>query len=77
MLRKVLVLVAACVIVVFCLSGCKKRSEEPKSEQGDTEVLKKMTEYEAEAEEQITKKDMVEELEKIEKEMQAEADSEQ
>jgi len=69
MLRKVLVIVAVAAISVFCLSGCKKRSSE--AESGE-EVVKTMAEYEAEAREQITKENMAEELESIEKALEQE-----
>lgn len=69
MLQKVLVIVAAAAIIVFCLSGCKKRSSEP--EPGG-EVPKTMADYEAEAEREINKENMAEELEKIERAIKSE-----
>lgn len=69
MLREVLVIVAAAAISVSCLSGCKKRSGE--SESGG-EAVKTMAEYESEAREQITKENMAEELESIEKTLEQE-----
>ena len=74
MLRKVLVIVAATAISVFCLSGCKKRSSEAESSQ---EVLKTMAEYEVEAKKQINKENMAEELERIEKTLEQELSEEQ
>ena len=74
MLRKLLVIAAVTAISVFCLSGCKKRSGEAESGQ---EELKTMTEYEAEAKSQINKENMVEELEKIKKELEREIGREQ
>ena len=69
MLHKVLVIVAATAISVFCLSGCKKRSSEAESSQ---KVLKTMAEYEDEAKKQINKENMAEELERIEKTLEQE-----
>jgi hypothetical protein len=74
MLHKVLIIVAATAISVFCLSGCKKRSSEAESSQ---EVLKIMAEYEAEAKKQINKENMGEELERIEKTLEQELSEEQ
>jgi len=74
MLHKVLVIVAATAISVFCLSGCKKRSSEAESSQ---EVLKTMAEYETEAKKQINKENMAEELERIEKTLEQEVSEEQ
>jgi uncharacterized membrane protein (DUF106 family) len=74
MMRKVLVIItAAAVISVFCLSGCKKRPSKP--EPGE-EVVKTMAEYEAEAKKQITKKNMAKELEKLEKEIEEDISAE-
>jgi len=67
MLRKVLVITAAVAISAFCLSGCKKRPSEPES---DEVTVKTMAEYEAEAKKKINKKNMVKELEKLEKEIE-------
>jgi hypothetical protein len=74
MFRKVLVIVAVTAISVFCLSGCKKRSSEAESEE---EVLKTMAEYEADAKEQISKENMAEELERIEKALEQEVSQEE
>jgi hypothetical protein len=74
MFRKVLVIVAITAISVFCLSGCKKRSSEAESEE---EVLKTMAEYEADAKEQISKENMAEELERIEKALEQEVSQEE
>lgn len=69
MFRKVLVIVAATAISIFCLSGCKKRSSEAEPNQ---DVPKTMAEYEAEARKQINKENMAEELERIEKALEQE-----
>lgn len=68
MLRKVLVVAAVAAIVVFWFSGCKKSSD-----QSDAEAPKTMVDYEAEAEKEITKETMAEELDKLEKEIEAES----
>ncbi|MHC4337526.1 MAG: hypothetical protein ACYSTG_06200 [Planctomycetota bacterium] len=75
MMRKVLVIItAAAVISVFCLSGCKKRPSKP--EPGE-EPIKTLEEYKAEAEKEITGKNLEEELERLEKEIEAEIREEQ
>jgi predicted ATP-binding protein involved in virulence len=74
MFRKILVIVTATAISLFCLSGCKKRTSE--SESGE-EALKTMAEHEAEAKEQINKENMADELERIEKAMEQEISQEQ
>jgi hypothetical protein len=63
MLRKALFTIAA-VILVFGLSGCKKRTGETK------EPTKTMADYQAEAEKEINRENMAEELEKLEKEVE-------
>jgi len=70
MLRKIVALVGIAVISIFCLSGCKERPEEVKL---DRETVKTTAEYQAEAREQITKGNMANELDKIEKVMEQEA----
>ena len=67
MLRKALVIVAVAAISVFSLSGCKKGPSE--AERGE-EVVKTKAEYEADAKKKINKKNMVKELEKLEKEIE-------
>ena len=75
MMRKVLVIItAAAVISIFCLSGCKKRPSKP--EPGE-EVVKTLAEYEDEAKKEITKKNMGKELEKLEEEIEADMREEQ
>lgn len=63
MLRKVLVLCVSAVMCLAWLAGCKKSSSE-------TETVKTEAEYKAEAEKDISKENMDEELAKIEKEME-------
>jgi len=70
MLRKVLVVVALAATIVFSASGCKKRSTEPNTP--DEPEVKTMAEYETEAKKEITKENMDEELEKLEKEIEQE-----
>jgi hypothetical protein len=72
MLRKVLVMVAVGAIMAFCVSGCKKSSDESGAG-GEVEAPKTMADYEAEAEKEITEENMAEELERIEKEIEAES----
>lgn len=75
MLRKILIIAAVGVISVFCLSGCKKSSNEAEVEQ--EEVIKTMAEYEAEAEKEINEENVDAELEKIEKELEEEIAAEE
>ena len=74
MLRKVLVIVMAAAIGVFCMSGCKKRSSEAAPEQ---EAIKTTAEYEADAKKEISKENMAEELEKLEKAVEDEISKEE
>jgi len=57
-------MVVITVIGIFCFSGCKKRTDEVQS---DTEKVKTVAEYKAEAKEQINKENMDEELDHLEK----------
>jgi len=68
MIRKLLVIAAVLAIGVFYLGGCKKKPEQP---------AKTMAEYETDAKEQITEKNMNEELEQIEKSVEEDANQEQ
>ena len=61
MLRKVVVIVAAIIACVSFMSGCKKKT------QPEQIAVKTMAEYEADANQQITKENMADELNKIEK----------
>jgi len=67
MMRKALIIIAAAAISVCVLSGCKKRPSEPEPSEV---VVKTMAEYEAEAKKKINKKNIVKELEKLEKEIE-------
>jgi thiamine biosynthesis lipoprotein ApbE len=75
MLRKVLLIAVVAAMVAFCATGCKKRPEQPQPEE-QTEAPVTMTEYGAEAEKEITKKNMAEELDKLEKEIEQEISEE-
>jgi len=72
MVQKVLTIIVITAICVFHLSGCKKRSGEY-----EQPVVKNKAEYETEAEKQITKENMAQELGKIEKEMEQDIAQEQ
>ena len=71
MLKKILLIVVMTAICVFYLDGCKKRSGE-----SEEPVVKTKAEYSQEAKEQITEENMELELEKIEKELNAEVSQE-
>ncbi|HUW18158.1 MAG TPA: hypothetical protein VMW16_02535 [Sedimentisphaerales bacterium] len=73
MLRRVLVIVAVSSMVVFCVSGCKKRSGQSEVSQPRKEAAKTAVQYEAEAKEQINKDNMAAELERLEKEIDQDA----
>jgi hypothetical protein len=66
MLRRTLVIIAAAVISVFWLSGCKKRPSEPGATK---EKVKTIADYTAEAAKEIDKKNMADELDKLGKEI--------
>ena len=74
MWRKILVIAIMTMMSVFCLSGCKKDSGQTQSDQ---EEIKTAAEYEADAEEQINKENMAEELERIEKTLEQDISKEQ
>ena len=65
MSRKTLILVMAVLMIAAVFAGCKK---EP-AESGD--VVKTAAEYEAQAEKEINADNMADELEKIEKSVEA------
>jgi len=75
MLRKILFQLAVAVLMAFVLSGCKKASDEPakppKPNQQVQQVPqpKTMDEYRAEAQKEINKENISQELEKLEKEI--------
>ena len=73
MLRKALIIVFMIVIGLGGF-GCKKSSSDEATTQ---EQVKTTAEYEAEAEEQINKENMNQELEKIEQELEQDANQPQ
>lgn len=73
MLQKLLVILAIAAVSLTCLTSCKKRSEDSKS---DTEAVKTTAEYQAEAKEQINEENMAEELGKIETAIEKESQQE-
>ena len=74
MVRKIQVFFVVALMCVFWLGGCKKKvSTETGAEQ---KTPKTMIELEAEAKEQITKDNMLKELEKIEKQVEKEISEE-
>ena len=62
-----LVIVIAMVVCCFWMSGCKKSSSEPETPQ---EQVKTTAEYEAEAKKEISKENMAEELDKLQKKIE-------
>ncbi len=68
MIRKLLIIAVAAVIGVFYLGGCKK---------SEPQQAKTMADYETDAKEQITEKNMDEELEQIEKSVEEDVGQEQ
>ena len=73
MIRKLLVIAAVLGICVFYLSGCKKSPSKAEPQQ----QVKTTAEYEAEAKEQISEKNMDKELEQIEKSVEEDINQEQ
>jgi uncharacterized membrane protein len=71
MLRTILVLAVTMVVLLFSASGCKKASRSPETSE---EPVKTSAEYEAEAKEDINEENMNQELDKLEKELQLEAE---
>ena len=72
MLRKILVLAVTMVVLLFSASGCKKASNSPEASE---EPVKTAAEYEAEAKEDINEENMEQELDKLEQELQQEAEA--
>ena len=67
MLRRILALSISVILCLSCLNGCKKDSSEAEPEQ---EVVKTKAQHKADAEKEITAKNMDDELAKIEKDME-------
>ena len=74
MVRKIQVFLVVAAMCVFWFGGCKKKVSSETS--GEQKTPKTMIELEDEAEEQITKDNMLEELEKIEKQVESEISEE-
>ena len=74
MLRAMLVLAVTMVVLLFSVSGCKKAS---KSTEAGEEPVKTAAEYEAEATKDINEENMNQELDKLEQELQQEAEQTQ
>lgn len=70
MLRKALLLIAA-LVLVFCVFGCKKSSDQGPAEPAEEQV-QSAVEYQAEAEEEITEENMADELDQLEEEIDQE-----
>jgi hypothetical protein len=74
MLRKVFIIILLAILGPFYLGGCGKPPSDSESE-GDV-VVKTQAEYDAEAEKQITEKNMEEELKKLEEAVDKEVSEE-
>ncbi len=78
MSRKTLLIITVAAICFWGLGGCKKNTGEGDSaKQSEEKQLKTMVEYDAEAKEQINEKNMAEELDKLEKELEQELKSQE
>jgi len=69
MLRKTILTWAVVILCVVISNGCSKQQPSPSQE----EQVKTAAEYKAEADKQITEQNMNQELDKLEKEVGAEA----
>ena len=67
MMRKFLVIVLVVSAGIFCLHGCKKKTNESEAVQKEPRTT---AEYKAKAEKQIDKKNMLDELDKLETEVE-------
>ncbi|MFC1675971.1 hypothetical protein ACFL3G_02780 [Planctomycetota bacterium] len=73
MLRKTLLIITVTAICFWGLAGCKKSTGEKESEKQTEDIqVKTLEQYQAEAKEQINEKNMAEELDKLEKELEQE-----
>jgi hypothetical protein len=70
MLRKAVIVVCLIAVTALCLSGCKKSTPPPSQPKVQTPQM-------PQAEEEITEENIAEQLEKMEKELEAEAAQEQ
>lgn len=69
MLRKTFLIITVTAMCFWGLSGCKKSTGDKESEDAQ---IKTLEEYKADAAEQINEKNMGKELDKLEKELEAE-----
>lgn len=74
MSTRALVIVAAAVMILFCVGGCKKSPDEGQG--GGSEEAPTMAEYRAEAEKEITRENMDDELARLEKEIEQDVSEE-
>jgi len=82
MCRKILVMAVAIALSAAFIGGCKKSSQEPQTPPAEAnesaeQQVKTLEEYKAEAEQEITKENMQDELAKIEKEVDEDLATEQ
>jgi hypothetical protein len=75
MLRRVLVIFVIAAVVFLCFSGCKKSSDTSPPADSGQGAAKTAADYKAAAEKEITEENMSQELEKLEKEIDADARS--
>ena len=71
MLRSILVLAVTIVVLLFSVNGCKKKSKGPETTE---ETAKTSADYKAEAKKDINEKNMEQELDKLEQELNKEAE---
>jgi len=71
MLRSILVLAVTIVMLLFSANGCKKDSKGPETTE---ETAKTSADYEAEAKKDINEDNMEQELDKVEQELNREAE---
>jgi hypothetical protein len=72
MVRNIVVSVIIGILCVAILGGCSKKTDQPPVEQ---QQAKTATEYKAEADQQITEQNANEELDKLEKDVNADANA--
>ena len=70
MFRKIMILTVAVLMIAVVFTGCKKEPAE------SVDVVKTTAEYEAEAEKEINTDNMADELDKIEKSVNTELETE-
>jgi outer membrane protein assembly factor BamE (lipoprotein component of BamABCDE complex) len=70
-----MVMFAVAAVVFLCFSGCKKSSDTSPTPDSGQGAAKTAADYEASAEKEITEQNMDQELEKLEKEVDADARS--